>query len=64
MSANNEILIHKNSKRKFIIKHFDLDTGIIKHDKFPECSSLEEAVKLANEFMKEIEVEYGLRIII
>jgi len=61
MSANNQIIIYKE-KNKWIIEHWDVDCG--KHrDKFPKCDTLEEAVKEANKFKEEREVEYGLSII-
>lgn len=60
MSANNELIIRK-IKNKFQIIHWDLDCGRLP-DKFPEFENLEKAVKEANKFMEENEVEYGLSI--
>lgn len=60
MSANNFLLITKE-KDKYSLHHCDADCGPW-GDKFPEFSTLEEAVKAANSFMQENEVEYGLDI--
>ncbi len=68
MSANNQLVIIKY-KNKYKIRHIDIDTGKDNYGKFPLCDTLEEAVKIANKFEKElategIPVEYGLKIII
>jgi hypothetical protein len=66
MSANNELKIYNKvikGKRKWIIEHWDLDCGKY-DDKFKKCDLLEDAVKEANIFMLENEVEYGLNITI
>jgi hypothetical protein len=61
MSANNEVVIIKKGKVWAIydedveIKNASLPIGIV--------SSLETAIDVANEYMSEHEVEYGLRII-
>lgn len=60
MSANNELVIYKKGK-KFIVGHMDLDCGW--HEKeMIITNTLEEAIKGANKFMEENEVEYGLQI--
>lgn len=60
MSANNQILIKKVSD-KWEISDVCVETGFgITID---ATSTLEDAIGIANEYMKEEEVEYGLRII-
>lgn len=61
MSANNQIIIYKKHG-KFIIEHWDLDCGKYEYDKFPKFDNLEDAIREANKFMNEVEVEYGLNI--
>ena len=60
MSANNEIRIIKKGK-KYVIYHWDIEGGKLS-DKFTEYDNLEDAVREANNFMEENEVEYGLNI--
>lgn len=62
MSANNKILIIKKGK-KFHIEHWDVDCEEMR-DKFPVFDNLENAVKMANKFQKENEVEYSLHIVV
>ena len=61
MSADNKLIIKKN-KGKWKIIHFSFGMGELS-DKFPTFNKLEDAVKEANRFMDEVEVEYGLDII-
>ncbi len=64
MSANNILKIYNKvikGKKKWIIEHCDFE-GSKYSDKFKKCDTLEEAVKQANVFMQENEVEYGLSI--
>ena len=60
MSANNYILI-KKAKDKYIVKDKDMDieTTI---EKVGEYKTLEEAIKAANKYQENNEVEYGLSI--
>lgn len=60
MSANNKIVIYKKEE-KFVVGHLDLDCGWHEKEMFM-TDTLEEAIKKANKFMKENEVEYGLDI--
>ena len=60
MSANNQLVIYKKGE-KFIVGHLDLDCGW-HQKKMIVKDTLEEAIKAANEFMRTVEVEYGLRI--
>ena len=62
MSANNELVIYKKGE-KFIVGHMDLDCGWNQKEMIVS-DTLEEAIKKANEFMLENEVEYGLKIMI
>jgi len=60
MSANNQLVIYKKGK-KFVVGHLDLDCGW--HEKeMITTNTLEEAIKEANKYMIENEVEYGLDI--
>lgn len=60
MSVNNQLVIYKKGI-KFVVGHLDLDCGW--HDKEMIVSdTLEEAIKEANKFQSENEVEYGLSI--
>ena len=59
MSANNQLTITKENGR-FIIRNTDVDTK--SSYLVGDAETLEEAVKKANHFMWEEEVEYGLRI--
>ncbi len=61
MSANNFIGIHKENG-KYLIEEFDADTHDAYSTPFSPTDTLEDAVRAANEYMKENEVEYGLRI--
>jgi hypothetical protein len=61
MSANNYVLI-KWKKTRYEISHRDADSDW-QLEKLGKCGTLEEAVKIANEFMSENLVEYGLQII-
>jgi len=60
MSANNQLIIYKK-KDKFVVGHLDLDCGWHQEEMIIK-DTLEEAIKAANEFMVENEVEYGLNI--
>jgi hypothetical protein len=60
VSSNNQLVIYKK-KDKFIVGHLDMDCGWHEKEMFIE-NTLEEAIKKANGFMKEEEVEYGLSI--
>lgn len=67
MSANNQISIHKGQSRihpsevVFLVDNVDVETaGII--ERIGESTILEGAVELANKYMEEEEVEYGLDI--
>lgn len=62
MSANNQIIIQKLGE-KYSVSEIDVDCGggyFITDDHF---ETLEEAIKAANKYMEENEVEYGLNII-
>ena len=61
MSANNELLIEKIGD-KYSVSEVDVDAGggfFITDNHF---KTLEEAIKAANSYMEENEVEYGLNI--
>lgn len=60
MSANNQLVIYKKGK-KFVVGHLDLDYGWHEKEMIIK-DTLEEAIKAANKFMKDNEVEYGLDI--
>lgn len=60
MSSNNYIKI-RQSKGKWYIEECDADTGKA-YLKIDSCNSLEDAIDIANEYEKENEIEYGLRI--
>ena len=60
MSANNQLVIYKKGK-KFIVGHRDLDCGWHQKEMIIK-DTLEEAIKAANKYMEENEVEYGLSI--
>jgi hypothetical protein len=60
MSANNLLVIGKVNE-KFVLREFDVDCGPNK-EAIAEFDTLEEAVRSANEYMSENEVEYGLDI--
>jgi hypothetical protein len=60
MSSNNFIKIHR-SKHGFEVTHRDADTGS-KIENIGRYKELEDAVKAANKFIDENEVEYGLRV--
>ena len=60
MSANNQLVIYKKEK-KFVVGHLDLDCGWYQKEMFIE-DTLEEAIKKANKYQEENEVEYGLQI--
>jgi predicted RNase H-like HicB family nuclease len=61
MSANNELMITK-SYGEWVVTERDIDTGVLRMPPLGRGKTLEEAVKIANEFMEENEVEYGLNI--
>lgn len=61
MSANNYILI-KWKKTRYEISHRDADTNHAL-EKLGKAGTLEEAVKIANDFNEKTTVEYGLHII-
>ena len=61
MSANNELLIYKKDEKWEIVDkcvEFDIET----HSGFivDKTNNLEDAIDIANEYMKENEVEYGI----
>lgn len=56
MSANNFLKIEKD----YTIKECDADTFYC--SKIAKGKSLRDAIKIANKYMEENEVEYGLRI--
>ena len=60
MSANNQLVIYKKGD-KFVVGHLDLDCGWNEKEMIVK-ETLEEAIKYANDFMEENEVEYGLSI--
>lgn len=60
MSANN-ILIIKKVNDRFQIHDCDIETGHGIH--IDTCDNLEDAIGIANEYMKEEIVEYGLKIL-
>lgn len=59
MSANNQLLIQKY-KDGFRVSDIDETGGHFIQDE--PVKTLEEAVKLANKYLEDNEVEYGLRI--
>lgn len=64
MSANNYLNITKKDNR-FYVQEKDMDTGsVFKVSEFNKdgYTSLEEAIKVANDYMKYEEVEGGLDI--
>ena len=61
MSANNFILI-KWKKPSYIVSHRDVDTGY-EFKRLGTAKTLEKAVGIANRFMADNVVEYGLSII-
>jgi hypothetical protein len=64
MSANNYILIQKsrNSKNKvdYLVKDIDADNPYMGYFAVGCADTLEKAIKMANKYRKENEVEYGL----
>jgi hypothetical protein len=60
MSANN-ILIIKKVNDRFEIHDCDIESENGLH--VDTCNNLEDAIDLANEYMKEEIVEYGLKIL-
>ena len=58
MSANNQLIIYKKGN-KFVVGHIDLDCGWHQKEMIVK-DTLEEAIKAANKFQDENEVEYGL----
>lgn len=63
MSSNNYLLIIKTPKGKYVVEERDVDTGssYTFHD-FGEQETLEKCIEIANRYMEENEVEYGLEI--
>ncbi len=62
MSANNFILIKKNHKgTAYGVQHCDADTGS-EIEFLGTNGDLNECIKIANKFMEENIVEYGLEI--
>lgn len=62
MSSNNRIIISKE-KGKFIVYHdLCVDNEFVpeENDKIGEAKTMEKAVKIANKFMAENIVEYGI----
>ena len=65
MSANNLLKIYSKvirGKKRWIVEHWDLDCGKYTYHNFKKSDKLEDAIKEANAFMQENEVEYGLSI--
>lgn len=61
MSADNLIRINKNHKGKWVVRECWAENGAtIRKLSFEK--SLEDAIRAANAFMEENEVEYGLQI--
>ena len=58
MSANNQLVIYKKGKQ-FVVGHLDLDAGWHEKEMIIK-DTLEEAIRAANKYMEEEEVEYGL----
>lgn len=58
MSANNQLVIYKKGSQ-FIVGHLDMDVGWHEKEMIVK-DTLEEAIRAANEWMSENEVEYGL----
>ena len=58
MSANNQIIISRKDNT-FTIKECDADTGHVNQD-LGVTSSLGDAIRKANRYMKKNEVEYGI----
>ncbi len=61
MSANNYLYICRDGT-KYLTEECDADTNGAYSTPFSPTDTLEDAVRAANEYMKENEVEYGLRI--
>lgn len=62
MSANNQIRIRRDKKISgFRIEEVDYETGGVICE-INKAETLEEAVKIANDYMLDEEVEYGLDI--
>ena len=62
MSANNEIIIIRTKKNKWLVFDRDVDTES-KYEDIGKADTLEEAVDIANEYWEKNIVEYGLKII-
>lgn len=65
MSANNELIIIKNTKGKFEIhENICIDNDFIstKNNLLEVCNTLQEAIKFCNQYMREEVVEYGYHI--
>lgn len=60
MSANNILIIRKKDN-KWEIRDTDVEAGMQGYT-VDRTNTLEDAIDIANEYMKENEVEYGLRI--
>lgn len=61
MSANNFVLIRKKKEGSYFIQECDAENGLtISEVGFGD--TLEEAVKKANAYMQNTEVEYGLEV--
>jgi len=61
VSSNNFISIQK-IKDKYVVDDRDMEFGSVAGIKIGEFDTLEEAIKEANKYQKENEVEYGLSI--
>lgn len=61
MSANNFIKINKNHKGKWVVREYDADGGGLMR-KIAFETSLVGAIRAANLYSSENEVEYGLEI--
>lgn len=62
MSANNQLVVYQPEPLVWAVKEIDVDTGGKNCDVGDEYPDLENAIRAANEYMEENEVEYGLRI--
>lgn len=62
MSANNRIIIYKKSGGWFVEDRDEESGGV--NQLISKKPTLEMAIKVANEYMKEEIVEYGLRILV
>ena len=61
MSANNLILIKETLEGTYILSQIDVDCG--SPFEIGEAKDLKEAIKKANDYMEENEVEYGYKVL-